>query len=107
MTKCIVCDNTMLEHVPIQLNMHTLIQNMHETVLNTLNEDEMHCCELCGIAMCANGNDYIWDGVNLLVFDKKDGEYHERMGNRYKPTSTCRIVFEKDETINKWVVMPK
>jgi len=107
MTKCIVCGNTMLEHHCIHDNMYDLVYMMDTMVLNKLETDGLHICELCWIAMCANGNDYIWDGVNLLVFNQNDGEYHERRGNQYKPTSTSRIVFERCATSNKWVAMPK
>jgi len=64
-------------------------------------------CELCWTGLCQSGEEYIWDGVNLLVYDQTSQEYHERKGIYYKPTGTSRIVFIKDEITKNWVTYPR
>jgi hypothetical protein len=64
-------------------------------------------CELCWIGMVGSGDEYIWDGVNLLVFDKSDGEYHQRRGILYRPPHNVKIQFEYDKSSGKWQAMPR
>jgi hypothetical protein len=96
---------THVDHV----NMYTLIaKRVHPSILDQINanHDEIPCCDLCLYGLMYNAMEYMWNGVNLLVFDESDGEYHEFHGTTYIPNNVWMIQFEFDETTHKWVAMP-
>lgn len=86
---------------------------MVRMIMNCINEDVLQqsgvdpcdwdCCELCWIAMINNGMEYIWDGVNLLVYDESEQEFVETHKRRWKPTKRIGITFEQCES-GKWEV---
>ncbi len=83
----------------------------------TVNEDvlyqnqpdpcEWDCCELCWYGVVNSGTGYMWDGVNLVVWNRKEDEFTEPSGNVWKPDYPVGIQFEKDERSKTWQVMPR
>lgn len=87
---------------PYQIPSNIMV-NMH----NDVKKHDGACCELCMIGIYAQLHEYIWDGVNLVVFDENDGEYHEPDGNEYIPSTHGQIKFMYDERTMKWYVTVK
>lgn len=100
MTKCMICGWNVLQPYTIPPN---VLKHMH----NDVKQHDGVCCELCMIGMYAQLDEYIWDGVNLVVFNKSDGEYHEPDGNEWIPSTNGQIKFMYNERGAKWYVTVK
>lgn len=126
MPNCIVCGAYSTEHMHFQLEpatAHRYVRKVVDLIKNQLEVDERrleqpefmlfkqnvfvpYICQLDWYAIMANGNEYAWDGVNLLVFSPNDGEYHEWQLNEYHPSIPSQIMFKRDERSGKWCTMP-
>lgn len=110
MPKCMICGCSHAKWSKME-------QNMINWVVNQLNPDEadqisqmpdeMAICELDWYGMVYSGEEYVWDGVNLLVYNESEEEYVEPTKSVWKPSSPVYIQFEKDEVSKKWQVMPR
>lgn len=106
MTKCSICGH---ESARMMGNSPELIV----LVMNTIDQDvlyenqpdpcEWDCCELCWYATVNNGMGFMWNGVNLMVWDREEEEFIEPDVKVWRPASPVWIQFEKDEN-GKWEV---
>lgn len=124
--KCMICEHISGEHQHLtfvhgsaqDFTVHIRnIKNMVQTELSIMNNRGTtlkwqkysfpYVCQLCWYGIVQNYQDYIWDGVNLLVFNQTRQEFVVPSGDEYFPVGTSRIKFKLDETTKKWVAMPR
>lgn len=97
MQKCTICGWNMVEP-------YTIPSNVMETMHNDIKHGEPVCCELCMIGIYAQLDEYIWNGVELIVFNQKEEEYIKPVGNVWIPSKNGQIKFMYDERTLKWNV---
>jgi hypothetical protein len=100
MTKCPICGWNALEW-------HQIPPKVMELMHDDVKHGESMCCELCMIGIYAQLDEYIWNGVDLIVYDEKEGEYTKPVGNVWKPSKPGSIQFVYDERRMKWMVTVK
>lgn len=108
--KCIICNHQTAVPYNIAPELVELIQNnVAESILDNIAQDICECviCELCWYGTINSGWDYIWNGIELMVYDRSEDEWFEYHGSRYKPSKGSMIVFEWCEASKKWLAMPR
>jgi hypothetical protein len=120
MPKCIVCQ----QNSPI---VQHLWRNTPESVVKVADQvdpirkwliDDGHSlicqdayipmiCELCWYGLIGSGGEYVWNGLELMVWDTSEQEYIEPSGHVYKPYSVMAIQFERCGYRHEWVAMPR
>lgn len=110
MPKCVICGNIMAKAVePTPKLMELILNSVKEDVLDKSKQDpcDWECCELCWYGVIHSGWDYVWNGVDLMVYDEKEGEWFEFSGTVYKPARTGAIQFEYSKASQTWMAMPR
>lgn len=112
--KCIVCGWFVIGTGVNPPNPHAIASKMVEPVCKWNEHDEYmtkQCepiyCELCLIGLMGNGLEYVWNGVELLVFNGNDGEYHEPTTKTYNPIANNQISFKYIKRRGKWMATIK
>lgn len=104
--KCTICGHLTVNPARAHAQIVDIMQkyvNEELLVQSGVDPCDWECCELCWYGMIYNWHEYVWDGVNLMVFNRKEGEFIEYHGNVWKPIAPGNIQFEKDEN-GKWEV---
>lgn len=124
MPKCVICGHeshdwmkNRLHSIEDAWNVINFINNEMEPIVQwetnveyttiIANRPIPYVCELDWIAMCGNSDEYIWDGVNLLVFNYNDHEYHEWKQIIFIPSKVSKIYFKYNKRSKRWMTMPR
>jgi hypothetical protein len=59
------------------------------------------------IGIYAQLDEYVWDGVNLMIYDGKEGKYIKPSGIEWIPSTNGQIKFMYNERGAKWYVTVK
>lgn len=120
MPKCINCG----QYTPIVAHMHrntpdhivTVAKSIDplekwkeqdDFIINVQDQPVPMICELDWYGLVNSGNEYIWNGKELMVWNKSEQEWVEPNGWVYKPSIGHAIQFERVGYRHEWVAMPR